>query len=391
MRRDQIALERQPFLVPVTGRPNVLALVAPPTPRSLPDGRRFIARFADAHAALGRLQGVMEHLPNADMVTRTLARREAVRSSQIEGTQTNLPQLLTYEATRGTNGLPADVKVTERYVEALQRGLARIRQQGRAAIDTQLIHDLHATLMQDEAGKIRVGAYRGDQVWIGSSRRIEDASFVPAPAEYIQECMDEMTASILQYAPREDEQGALTLVAQLAIAHAQFETIHPYEDGNGRTGRLLLPLMLAAEGYPPLYLSGSLLRAKEAYYSALASVQLRGDWEPWTTLLIASVVEACNESIDIAQDLAALCTKWEQQLSGYRSDSAVRRLPRFLLGHPVVSVQQVVEGLAVSQPAANAALNKLLAEGILSLVDQRRWGRVFQSTEILERLDPPPG
>lgn len=390
MRRDQIALDRQPFLVPVTGRPNVLALVAPPTPRSLPDGARFIARFADAHAALGRLQGVMQHLPNSDMVTRTLARREAVRSSQIEGTRTNLHQLLTYEATRGMNGLPVDVKVTERYVEALQRGLTRIRQQGRAAIDSGLIHELHATLMQDEAGKIRVGAYRGHQAWIGTGRRIEDASFVPTPAEYIQECMDEMTENILQYAPQEDEQGALTLVAQLAIAHAQFETIHPYEDGNGRTGRLLLPLMLAAEGYPPLYLSGLLLRAREAYYSALLSVQLRGDWEPWTTLLIACVVEACNESIDIAQDLVALCTKWEEQLSGYRSDSAMRRLPRFLLGHPVVSVQQVVEGLGVSQPAANAALNKLVTEGILSLVDQRRWGRVFQSTEILERLDRPP-
>src|SRR3546814_15647313 len=107
--------------------------------------------------------------------------------------------------------------------------------------------------------------------------------------------MDEMAASILQYAPRSDEQGELSLVAQLAIAHPQFETIHPYHDGNGRTGRLLMPLLLAAEGYPPLYLSGALLRAKTSYYSALASVQLRGDWGPWVELLIGSVVESCNE------------------------------------------------------------------------------------------------
>lgn len=391
MRRDQVAADRQPFLVPAPGYLNAYALVAPPTPRTVPNSGRYHARFAEAHAALGRLQGAMAHLPNADMVTRTLARREAVRSSQIEGTQTNLPQLLTYEATRGMHGMPADVKVTERYVTALQHGLARIRQEGRRALDLPLIHELHAQLMQDEAGRFPVGAYRTDQVWIGASARIEDATFVPAPPAQIQKCMDEMAASILQYARRDDEQGELSLVAQLAITHAQFETIHPYHDGNGRTGRLLMPLLLAAEGYPPLYLSGALLRAKPVYYSALASVQLRGDWGPWIELLTGSVVESCNESIAIAQDLIALAERWERQLARYRAHSATRRLPRFLLGHPVLSVQQAVEGLGVSQPAANAALNNLLAEGIVSLVDQRQWGRVFQATEILEQLDRPPG
>src|SRR3546814_7601694 len=131
--------------------------------------------------------------------------------------------------------MPADVKVTERYVAALQYGLARIRQEGRRALDLRLIHELHAQLMQDEVGRFPVGAYRTDQVWIGASHRIEDATFVPAPPARIQGCMDEMAASILQYAPRSDEQGELSLVAQLAIAHPQFETIHPYHDGNGRT------------------------------------------------------------------------------------------------------------------------------------------------------------
>nr|WP_255692998.1 Fic/DOC family N-terminal domain-containing protein [Luteimonas sp. XNQY3] len=366
-------------------------MVAPPTPRNVPDGARNHAQFAKAHAALGRLQGVMAHLPGADMVTRTLARREAVGSSQIEGTQTNLSQLLTFEATRGAAGMPADVKVTERYVTALQHGLTRIREEGRHALDLRLIHELHAELMQDEAGMFPVGGYRTEQVWIGAGSRIEDATFVPAPPAHVEGCMEEMAASILQYAPRNDEQGALSLVAQLAIAHAQFETIHPYHDGNGRTGRLLMPLLLAAEGYPQLYLSGALLRAKTAYYAALAAVQLRGDWRPWIELLTASVVEACDESIAIGQDLVAIAERWEQQLGRYRAHSATRRLPRFLLGHPVLSVQQAVEGLGVSQPAANAALNNLLSEGIVSLVNERQWGRVFQATEILARLDRRPG
>ncbi len=390
MRRDQIAKDRQPYLVPALGAPNACALVAPPTPRILPPGGRYEAGYPKAHAALGRLQGTLKHLANTDMVTRTLARREAVMSSQIEGTKSDLHQLLTYEATHATGGLPADVRVTARYVAALQHGLERVRVGGRAVLDLALIHELHALLMQDEATHFPVGAYRETQVWIGPTLRIEDATFVPAPPAHVKGCMEEMAASILQYAPREDEQTTLAILAQLAIAHAQFETIHPYHDGNGRTGRLLMPLMLAAEGYPPLYLSGALLRAKSEYYAALASVQLRGEWGPWLELLGHAVVESCDESISIAEDLLALAERWEQELRRYRAHSATRRLPRFLIGHPVLSVQQAAAGLSISVPAANAALNNLLAAGIVSLVNERQWGRVFQATQVLQRLDQLP-
>jgi Fic family protein len=182
----------------------------------------------------------------------------------------------------------------------------------------------------------------------------------------------------------------LPILAQLAITHAQFETIHPYHDENGRTGRLLLPLMLAAEGYPPLYLSGTLLRAKSQYYAALASVQLQGEWGPWLDLLGNTVVESCDESILTAEDLLVLAERWEQELHSYRKHSATRRLPRFLIGHPVLSVQQAAVGLNISVPAANAALNNLLAAGIVSLVNERQWGRVFQATPVLRRLDQLP-
>lgn len=390
MRRADVAQNRRPYLVPAHGYPNAWALVAPPTPRVLPIDHRHEAISAEAHAALGRLESALEHIPNADMVTRTLARREAVMSSQIEGTKSNLRQLLTYEATQGSGELPADVRVTECYVSALQHGLQRVRTSGRKALDLALVHELHALLMQDEKTNFPVGAYRTDQVWIGSTLRIEDATFVPAPPERVHECMEEMTASILQYRPREDEHTALSILAQLTIAHAQFETIHPYHDGNGRTGRLLLPLLLAAEGYPPLYLSGALLRRKSEYYGALASVQLRGDWGEWRGLLSQAVVESCDESVSIAEDLLALAVSWEQELRTYRAHSATVRLPRFLIGHPVLSVQQAAKGLGVSIPAANAALNNLLAAGIVSLVDERRWGRVFQATRVLNRLDQPP-
>ena len=389
MRREDVAADRHRYLVPALGHPNAYALVAPPTPRTIPLARSHDAGFADAHAALGRLQGTLDRIPNVDMVTRTLARREAVTSSQIEGTRTDLSQLLTYEATQATGGLPPDVRVTQRYVTALQHGLDRVRTEGRRALTLELINKLHAILLQDDDTGHPVGAYRQHQAWIGSSPRIEDATFVPAPPSEIAGCMAEMAGSILQYAPREDEQTALSVLAQLAIAHAQFETIHPYHDGNGRTGRLLLPLILAAEGFPPLYLSGALLRARSEYYAALADVQLRGRWSPWLELLGRAVVDACQDSISIAVDLLALAERWEAELKDYRADSATRRMPRFLIGHPVLSVQQAAKGLGISVPAANGALANLLEAGIVSLVNERQWGRVFQTREVLQRLDRP--
>lgn len=390
MGRDSVTSDRKQYLVPALGYPNACALVAPPTPRMLPLTRRHEAGFALAHAAMGRLQSALKHIPNADMVTRTLARREAVMSSQIEGTKSDLPQLLTYEATQSTSGMPADVRVTQYYVEALALGIERIRAGGRAVLDLALIHELHASLMRDETVHLPIGAYRENQVWIGSTKRIEDATFVPAPPSYVQGCMEEMEASILKYAARDEEQTELTVLAQLAIAHAQFETIHPYHDGNGRTGRLLMPLMLAAEAYPPLYVSGALLRAKSEYNAALASIQLRGEWSPWLELLGDAVVESCDEAVSIAEDLLALAERWERELRSYRADSASRRLPRFLIGYPVLSVQQAAAGLNISVPAANAALNNLRAAGIVSLVNERQWGRVFQATEVLHRLDQSP-
>ena len=390
MRRDSVSHDRQPYLVPALGYPNACALVAPPTPRILPVSALNEAGLSQAYAALGRLQGALKHIPNVDMVTRTLARREAVMSSQIEGTKSDLSQLLTYEATLSTGGMPADVRITEYYVAALALGLERIRTRGRAVLGLALIHELHKVLMQDETVHLPIGAYRENQVWIGSTQRIEDATFVPAPPSYVQGCMEEMAAGILQYEAREDEQTEFTLLAQLAIAHAQFETIHPYHDGNGRTGRLLMPLMLAAEAYPPLYVSGALLRAKAQYYAALASVQLRGDWGPWLELLGHAVVESCDEAVSIAEDLLALAERWERELASFRAHSAIRRLPRFLIGYPVLSVQQAAAGLNISVMAANAALNKLRTAGIVNLVNERQWGRVFQATQVLRRLDQAP-
>jgi Fic family protein len=386
MRRADVSPDRRQCLVKCDDRPHCHALVAPPTPRRLPDGARVAADIARARQALEGLAVATRLLPNVDLVTRTLARREAVQSSQIEGTRTQLHELLEYEATHGTEGLPPDAVQTERYVQALDHGLAAVRAAGPgAALDTGLLRAMHAILMQDAPAAVRPGGYREDQAWIGTGR-IEDANFVPAPPAHIAACMDELEASMLRYEPREDEPWALDIVARIAIAHAQFETIHPFVDGNGRVGRLLMPLMLAADGRPPLYLSGVLLRHRRAYYDALADVQLRGDWTPWIALLCRAVVDACASAIAIAQDLNALHDRWLAALSDLRADATARRLPAFLLGHPVVAVNQVAAAFGISFVAANRAIEQLVARGILSEPGRRR-NRVFHAAEILARLE----
>lgn len=253
------------------------------------------------------------------------------------------------------------------------------------ALDTGLVRATHAILMQDAPAAVRAGGYREDPAWIGTGR-IEDATFLPAPPVHIAACMDELEASMLRYALREDEPWALDIVARIAIAHAQFETIHPFVDGNGRVGRLLMPLMLAADGHPPLYLSGVLLRHRRAYFDALADVQLRGDWAPWIALLCRAVVDACASAIAIAQDLNALHDGWLAALADLRADATAHRLTAFLLGHPVVAVNQVAAAFGISFVAANRAIEQLVARGILSEPGRRR-NRVFHAAEILARLE----
>lgn len=386
MRRADVSSALHRYLVKCSSHPNCHALVAPPTPRCLPSDRAVAHDVMRAMQALERLRVATDLLPNSDMVTRTLARREAVQSSQIEGTRTQLHELLEYEATQSRDGLPPDATVTERYVQALDLGLGRVREIGaRSALDERLVRDMHAVLMQDAPALLRAGEYRDIQVWIGSDR-IEDAVFVPAPPDRIAGCMDELAQSMLQYAPRKDEPWQIPVVAQIAIVHAQFETIHPFVDGNGRTGRLLMPLILAAEGYPPLYISGRLLRHRRAYYDALADVQLRANWAPWVRLLCQSVFEASDGAIAITRDLDAIRKDWMTRLDDLRSDATALRLPSFLLGHPVVSVKQVSEALGMSFVAANRAIEMLVARGILKEPRQRR-NRTFHAIEVLTRLE----
>ena len=388
MRVQDVSPDRRQYLVKCAEpHDNCYALVPPPTPRLLTlnhDGQVLLQR---AHEALGNLRAHASSLPNAALITRTLARREAVQSSQIEGTKTNLPELLEYEATLGEGGVTADVRVVEQYVRALAMGQAVLDgRAGRGGISIALIKDMHRVLMQSEPPHVRPGEYRDTQAWIGTTARIEDATFVPPPPAAVPACMEELESSMLQYEARDDEFSVMSIVTQLAVAHAQFETIHPFADGNGRIGRLIMALILAADGYPPLYLSGYMLRYRRAYYDALASVQLRGNWNTWVIFLCEAIIRSADTSIAIAKDLNVIHDEWAKSLSDIRSDSALHQFPRLLLGHPVLSVSQAAKALSISFVTANVAVKILVERGILSETESRR-NRVFHATKILERLE----
>jgi Fic family protein len=387
MKKSDLCVSRQKLLVPVEGYSGAFALIPPPTPRTIPLAG-IHNELIHAHEALSELKMLTNQLPKPDIIMRTLDRREAVLSSQIEGTHSDVNDLLTYEVTGSDEGLPKDVLVTLNYVKALNHGLKKIRSGN--ALTNELILELHSHLMDGVKDfKGTPGEFRKKQNWIGGFK-IYDARFVPPPAYKAQDCMNDLE-SFLQYEPGEEDYGVISIVLRMAIAHAQFETIHPFIDGNGRVGRLLLPLMLAKEDYPPMYLAGFLKSNQKDYYDALVNVQLQEKWQDWIVFFATGVQVAAKESMMTAKGLLSILKRWQMAVNdlGLRSDSAINRLPELLIANPVVNVNQVKDMLGISFPSANSALSKLNQMGILEQLDRQR-NRIFIAKQAIKLLDSSP-
>jgi Fic family protein len=373
-------------LVPVADYPGALAIVPPPPPLMVPlagIGRHLMR----AHEALATLRAATEKLPNPNLILRTLDRREAVRSSQIEGTNAGVDHVFEYEATGSDQGLPTDVRVTLNYVKALDHGL----REGRSdqALTLALIGDLHAILMEGDADYLKrdvPGRFRTRQNWIGGGLRIYDAKIVPPPPDRLAGCLSDF-AQALRHAPGDEDQYSVSVVVRMAILHAQFELIHPFIDGNGRVGRLLMPIMLAAEGYSPVYLAGFLKVNQEEYYRTLADAQLRERWPEWVGFVAQAVEASCQDAIQTAEDLLAIKAGWAQSLSHLRSDASALAALDVLLGNPVVTVNLLKDRLKVSFPAANTAIEQFKEKGILKDVDKIGRSRAFVAHEVIARLE----
>ena len=388
MHKKDLSSDRQKRLVPLEEYPGAQALIPPPVPDNLDIKGVDHGQLVRAHDALDLLEEVSSRLPNPNLLTRTYDRREAVRSSQIEGTYSGMDDLFAFEATGSDEGSHPDVRVTKNYVVALEEALSVVREHGAAAINCQLIQNIHARLMEGVDFDGVPGQFRERQNWIGSGGSIYNATYVPPPHTEIRPCLEDLE-SLLQYSAPEEAQMVPSIVSRMAIAHAQFEAIHPFIDGNGRVGRILLPLMLAAENYPPVYLAGYLKENQRDYYDALAGVQLKGKWADWLNFFSTGVEVAVQESIRTGLALEKLLDKWKTAVSelGLRSHSIMHQLPELLLGTPVLTAHQAKEMLNTSFPSASASLAKLEDMGILNLKKQQRRNRIFVAQEVIDILN----
>ncbi|MDB4877383.1 MAG: filamentation induced by cAMP protein Fic [Gemmatimonadetes bacterium] len=332
--------------------------------------------------ALGRLDSVTTLLPDTHLFLYMYVRKEAVLSSQIEGTQSSLFDLLLFEADE-LPGVPLDdVTEVSSYVAALEHGLARIRDG--FPLSNRLIREIHGILVAKGRGaEKQPSEFRRSQNWIGGQRP-GDAAFVPPPPEYLAECMGSLERWI------HDRPERTPPVVKAALSHVQFETIHPFLDGNGRVGRLLVTLLLCSEGVlrePLLYVSLFFKQHRAEYYSLLDRVRREGDWEEWLGFFAQGVRESAKGAVTTAQRLVERAREDAERIRGIkRIAGSALRVHHALQQRPLASATLLARLSGVSIPAVNSALVALGEVGIVSEVTGRKRNRLFSYAEYLRIL-----
>ena len=323
----------------------------PPVPPLVLEGP-LQQKLESAVLALGRLDGVSAHLPDRALFLYAYVRKEAVLSSQIEGTQSSLSDLLLFELDEAP-GVPLDdVVEVSNYVAALEHGLARLREG--FPLSNRLIREIHGALMSRGRGSNKQpGEFRRSPNWIGGTRP-GNAVFVPPPHTAVADCM----AALEQFLHAEDD--GLPVLVRAGLAHVQFETIHPFLDGNGRVGRLLITFLLCHAGVlrePLLYLSLYLKQHRAAYYELLDRVRRTGDWEAWLAFFLEGVRETAEGAVSAAEHLAGMFSADRSRIEpkGRRAGSALR-VHEALKSRPLLSLPEVCRSTGLSFPAASSAV-----------------------------------
>ena len=353
----------------------------PPVPPLVLEGR-LRQTLEAATLALGRLDGVATLLPDPDLFIYAYVRKEAVLSSQIEGTQSSLSDLLAFEIDNAPGTPIGDVVEVSNYVAALEHGLERLRDD--FPLSNRLIREIHRIILSTGRGsQLHPGEFRTSQNWIGG-RRPGNAVYVPPPPHAVADCMGELE----QFLHARDD-GLPTLV-RAGLAHVQFETIHPFLDGNGRTGRLLITFLLCEAGVlrePLLYLSLFFKQHRSDYYELLNAVRRTGDWEDWLDFFLEGVQETAEGAFATSQRLLQLFAADRERIqqTGRRAGSALRVHER-LTSRPLQSISSVAESTALTFPTISAAMNLLVSLGIAREITGRRSDRLFAYDAYLSIL-----
>jgi Fic family protein len=348
------------------------------------------SKFDQALLALGRLDSVSTLLPDTLLFLYMYIRKEAVLSSMIEGTQSSLSDLLLFELDQEP-GVPLDdVREVSNYVAALDHGL-RLLEEG-LPLSLRLFREIHGVLLSKGRGSNQTpGEFRRSQNWIGGTRP-GNAAFVPPPAEEVLECMSKLELFL------HDRPEPTPVLLKAALAHVQFETIHPFFDGNGRLGRLLITLLLCEQKVlrePMLYLSLYFKTHRQYYYELLNNVRLAGDWEAWLDFFAEAVIVTATQAVETAQQLLALSNQDRDKISGLgRAAASTLQVFRALMEHPIATSGWLVEKTGITPATVNKALGHLEQLGIVKELTAQKRNRLFSYAtyiEIMSRGTELPG
>ena len=340
-------------------------------------------KFDQALLALGRLDGVTRLLPDTSLFLYTYVRKEAVLSSMIEGTQSSLSDLLLFELDQAPGAPLDDVREVSNYVAALEHGRKRLGEG--FPLSLRLIREIHGVLLSKGRGSDRTpGEFRRTQNWIGGTRP-GNAAFVPPPPDEVLECMGSLELFL------HDQPEPTPVLLKAALAHVQFETIHPFLDGNGRLGRLLITLRLCGDRVlrePMLYLSLYFKMHRQAYYEALNNVRVTGDWEAWLDFFAEAVIVTATQAVDAARQLLDLCEEDRRSIGGLgRAAASTVLVHQELLERPVVTSGWLVKKTGLTAHTVNRSLEHLVRLGVVRELTAKRRNRVFSYQRYLEILN----
>ncbi|MEM7017159.1 MAG: Fic family protein [Pseudomonadota bacterium] len=359
------------------------AYIPAPLPPEPPlDMNSLYPLLDQANTALGRLDGMSMVLPEPHLFLYMYIRKEAVLSSQIEGTQSSLSDLLLFENKEAPGAPLDDVTEVSCYVSAMNYGLERLKT---FPLSLRLIREIHAKLMDNaRGGHKQPGEFRTSQNWIGGTSP-GNARFVPPPPEHLMACLDSFEKFL------HDEKIKLPILIKAALAHVQFETIHPFLDGNGRLGRLLITFILCTEGVlrePLLYLSLYLKTNRQAYYDHLQSVRETGDWEAWIRFFLEGVIETANQATETAQAIIRLFNHDRQLIeqSG-KATTALLTIHHYLQSNPITTTAKLRDACDISLPTVLRNLATLEKLGMVTEITGRERHKVFIYKQHLDLLN----
>jgi Fic family protein len=368
------------FVTQPSGYQAFIPAPLPPTPPIEFDDE-LLALLSNADLGLGRLDGVVKVIPDPDFFVAMYVRREAVLSSQIEGTQSTLEDLLEVELEPESRGRFGDVGDIVNYVAAMRYGLKRLDE---LPLSLRLIREIHAELLKDGRGaQAAPGEFRTSQNWIGpAGASLQRATFVPPPVPDMMQALSDFEKYL-------HTEASGSQLVQIGLAHAQFETIHPFLDGNGRVGRLLITFLLVRAGIlrgPLLYLSFYFKLHRTEYYDRLMAVRRRGDWEGWLRFFLEGVAVTAQEAGDTAEQIFALRERHRAQVMEETGTNGLKLLST-LFQQPLVNVNLVAAQVGVTFPTANRLVAKFEELGILEEVTGQRRSRQFRYEPYLRLFD----